>query len=307
MFLKKDLIIIGGGPAGISAAIWAKRLGLDHVLLESREELGGQLSSINNKIVDYPGVVSENGPSLKKQMVHHAKTLGCEVCTSIPIKDVDLNNKTLQTDTATYTFKSLIIATGSSPKKLKIPGEQEMIDNKEVYSATRDRDRFTGKKVAVIGGGDRAFEGALLLAEAGATVQLMHRSSSFKARKEFRDPVFFHPSIEVLTDTVVTKIQGTNEKQLSYMKKQSTYETCVAGVFIRIGVEPNTAQFINGLECDAEGYLICDKAGKTSLPYVYAAGDVCTRPLLSSISSAAGQGMTAVKSLSLYLENVNES
>ncbi|WP_377888844.1 NAD(P)/FAD-dependent oxidoreductase [Alkalihalobacillus sp. R86527] len=305
MFHKNDLIIIGGGPAGISAAIWAKRLGLNHVLLESNEELGGQLLSINNKIVDYPGIVSDNGPSLKKQMTHHAQSLGCVIYTGISIKGIDLENRTLHTHSDTYSFRSLIIATGSSPKKLKIPGEQEMIDSNEVYSATRDRGKFNGKNVAVIGGGDRAFEGALLLAEAGASVQLMHRSSSFKARKEFRDPVFAHPSIEVLTDTVITKIQGTDYKQLSYIKKQSTYETCVDGLFIRIGVEPNTEHFIESLESDPEGYLICDKTGQTSFPYVFAAGDVCTRPLLSSISSAAGQGMTAVKRLSLFLENEN--
>lgn len=302
MLQKKDLIIIGGGPAGISAAIWAKRLGLDHVLLESNKELGGQLLSINNKIIDYPAVMLESGVALQEQLVDHVKTLGCELSTDVAIEKIDFINKLLHTTSHTYAFQSLVIATGSSPKKLSIPGEQEMIDRNEVYSATRDRDRFKGKKVAVIGGGDRAFEGALLLAEAGATVQLIHRSTTFRARNEFRDPVLAHPSIDVLTDAVVTKIDSSN-KQLFYDRKERSYESQVDGVFIRIGVEPNTHLFLDSLESDEEGYLVCDKTGQTSLPFVYAVGDVCTRPLLSSISSATGQGMTAVKSLSLYLES----
>lgn len=302
LFQKTDLIIIGGGPAGISAAIWAKRLGLNHILLEARKEVGGQLLTIYNKIIDYPGMISANGPSLKKYMAEHAEKLECSIHTDISAQWIDWNRKIVQTNSGTYLFKALIIATGCSSRRLNVPGEQEMIDRNEVYSATNDREKFNGKKVAVIGGGDRAFEGALLLAEAGASVIVIHRSSTFKARDEFRAPVIAHPSIEIVTDTVVKEIQGSEEKKLTYINAVGSNTITVDGVFIRIGVQPNTEHFVGTLEADQEGYLQCDKSGKTSLPFVYAAGDVCTRPLLSSITSATGQGMIAVKSLSLYLQ-----
>ncbi len=301
---KKDLLIIGGGPAGISAAIWAKRLGINHLLLEAREELGGQLSSIQNKIIDYPGIIVPNGRSLQEHFNKHAQEIKFEFETKSTVKSINWNKRELTTSLHTsYQFRSMLITTGSSPRKLRIPGEQEMIDRKELYSATRDKAKFTGKNVAVIGGGDRAFEGALLLAEAEAHVFLIHRSDGFKARKEYKNPVMEHPNIKVLTHTTITKIEGIGTKQLTLSSNGTTDKLSVEGVFIRIGVEPNTEPFKEYINLDHEGYIICNDVGEASLPYVYAAGDVCTRPLLSSISSAVGQGMTAVKSLSFYLED----
>ena len=301
---KKDLLIIGGGPAGISAAIWAKRLGLNHLLLEAREELGGQLSSIQNKIIDYPGIIVPNGRALQKYFNEHAQEIKFDFKTKSTVQSVNWNKRELKTCSGfSYQFRSMLITTGSSPRKLRIPGEQEMIDRKELYSATRDKSKFIGKNVAVIGGGDRAFEGALLLAEAGAHVFLIHRSDTFKARKEYKNPVMEHPNIKVLTHTIITKIEGIGSKKLTLSSNGFVDNLSVEGIFIRIGVEPNTEPFKEYINLDHGGYIICNTVGKTSLPYVYAAGDVCTRPLFSSISSAVGQGMTSVKSLSLFLED----
>lgn len=301
---KVDLLIIGAGPAGISAAIWAKRLGVNHLLLEARTEIGGQLTNIHNKIIDYPGIVVQNGVELQEHLKQHARKIAFHVETGTIVDSVDWDKKRLFANkNATYEFRSLLVSTGSSPRKLRIPGEQEMIDRNEVYSATRDKDKFKGKDVAVIGGGDRAFEGALLLAEAGANVSLIHRSEQFKARKEFTDPVTQHANINIKTNTIVTKIQGINRKQLTLSTNETTATVTVDGVFIRIGVEPNTYAFKDGISLDDEGYITCTSVGETSLPYVYAAGDVCTRPLLSSIASSVGQGMTAVKCLSFYLND----
>ncbi|MBN8207935.1 NAD(P)/FAD-dependent oxidoreductase [Bacillus sp. NTK071] len=299
-----DLLIIGGGPAGISAAIWAKRLGLNHLLLEARTELGGQLSDIHNKIIDYPGMIVENGLELQEQFKQHAQNIDFNFEIGTIVESINWGEKLLFTNTnAIYQFRSILVATGSSPRKLRVPGEQKMIDRNEVYSATRDKDKFSGKDVAVIGGGDRAFEGALLLAEAGANVSLIHRSEQFKARKEFKDPVIQHDNINVITNTIVTEIQGGSRKQITLSTNDSRSTISVEGVFIRIGVEPNTYAFKDGISLDHEGYITCASEGQTSLPYVYAAGDVCTRPLLSSIASSVGQGMTAVKCLSFFLND----
>ena len=301
---KKDLLIIGGGPAGISAAIWAKRLGLNHLLLEEKNDLGGQLNTIYNQIVDYPGMIAPNGQYLQKKLTEHAHKINFDYALNSAVTSIDWKKKILKTITdETYEFRSLLIATGSSPRKLHVPGEQEMIAQKEVYSATRDKSKFINKDVAVIGGGDRAFEGALLLAEAGSRVTLIHRSDHFKARQEYKNPVMEHENISILTRTVVTGMKGKGRKVLS-LSNEDLHETIeVDGVFIRIGVQPNTGPYSEGIELDDEGYIKCNADGETSLPYVYAAGDVCTRPLLSSIASAVGQGMTAVKQLSFYLEN----
>ncbi|TKD70380.1 NAD(P)/FAD-dependent oxidoreductase [Pseudalkalibacillus hwajinpoensis] len=299
-----DLLIIGGGPAGISAAIWAKRLGLNHLLLEAQTDLGGQLTDIHNKIIDYPGMMVENGLELQKHFKQHAKNIDFNFEIGKVVDSIDWDEKVLFTNkNTTYEFRSILVATGSSPRKLRVPGEQKLIDRNEVYSASRDKDKFKEKDVAVIGGGDRAFEGALLLAEAGANVSLIHRSEQFKARKEFKDPVIYHPNINVMTNTIVTEINGESRKQLTLSSNDSISTIAVDGVFIRIGVEPNTYLFKDGISLDDEGYIPCTSVGQTSLPYVYAAGDVCTRPLLSSIASSVGQGMTAVKCLSFYLND----
>ena len=299
-----DLLIIGVGPAGISAAIWAKRLGINHLLLEAQPELGGQLQDIHNKIIDYPGMIVENGLELQRVFKQHAHNIDITIETNSGIESINWDKMLLSTSkNETYKFRSIIVATGASPRRLRIPGEQRMIDRDEVYSATRDKDKFNGKDVAVIGGGDRAFEGALLLAEAGANVSLIHRSEQFKARKEFKNSVFQHPNINLITNTIVTEIKGEDRKQLILSTNNTNSTASVDGIFIRIGVEPNTYAFKDGISLDSDGYISCSAVGQTSLPYVYAAGDVCTRPLLSSIASSVGQGMTAVKCLSFYLKD----
>lgn len=301
---RTDLLIIGGGPAGISAGIWAKRLGINHLLLEAKDSLGGQLSTIYNQIVDYPGMVVANGQVLQEQFIKHAEEIKCDYVTNTCVKSIDWTNRILQTaEGNSYTFRTLLIASGSSPRRLDVPGEQEMIEQKEVYSATRDKLKFKGKHVAVIGGGDRAFEGALLLAEAGSQVTLIHRSDCFKARKEYKEPVMLHPNIDILTKTFITKIDGKGKKKLFLADEDHHFTMMVDGLFIRIGVKPNTEPYEDGIDVDQEGYIRCNSYGETSLPFVYAAGDVCTRPLLSSIASSVGQGMTSVKQLSFFLEN----
>ncbi|MCF6139001.1 NAD(P)/FAD-dependent oxidoreductase [Pseudalkalibacillus berkeleyi] len=307
--ITKDILIIGGGPAGISASIWCQRLDLDYLLIEENDELGGQLKDIHNRIIDYPGKIYENGMVLQHQFTDHVKELDCKYHLKISIKSLDHESRTVllnDGDGEMYIkYKYIIFATGTSVRRLEIPGEQEMILRGEIYSATKDRHRFQEKNVVVVGGGDRAFEGALLLAESGANVFLVHRSKSFRAREAFKNPVRAHSKITVLEDTVVRKIyhgdKGITGLDLFNLLDQSTSHIIAEGVFIRIGVQPNTRYLKKHVHVDEENYVVVNNCQQTSDSSIYAIGDVCTHPVFSSISSATSQGMIAAKHLSLRL------
>ncbi|HJV47471.1 MAG TPA: NAD(P)/FAD-dependent oxidoreductase [Bacillota bacterium] len=306
-----DVVIVGGGPAGISAAIWCKRLGLNHLLIESSHELGGQLQEIHNKIIDYPGFIANNGAFLKEKFAEQIKHLDClyEIgaqVNSIAVEQSILNYSILDSSPQIIHFHSLILATGSSSKRLGIPGEAQMIARGEIYSASKDSAYFTnGKPVAVIGGGDRAFEGAWLLAEHGAQVFLIHHSGQFRARSELCKQVLNHPQITLHTHAQVTKICGKNKVEGIKIVRNEGHEQFLAveAVFVRIGVEPNSHLIREQVKTDSEGYIIVNGFGQTSIPNIYAVGDVCTRPTYSSIATGVGQAMIAAKQISLSLNS----
>ncbi|HEU4963817.1 MAG TPA: FAD-dependent oxidoreductase [Bacilli bacterium] len=328
-----DVVIVGGGPAGISAAIWCKRLGLSHLLVEAELELGGQLFAIHNPVIDYPGVRAENGREVQALFAEHVCELECDVLRAAEVLKIDVLQKKIVVrhlgsrsipspvfadslgsyypSTVDLHYKGLILATGSSERRLNVAGEREMIERGEVYSASRDSDRFAGKRVAVVGGGDRAFEGALLLAERGAEVFLIHRSDRFRAREEFVEPVLAHERIHLLPFATVEEVIGTESVSSIRVKKLQdggrVTSLDVTALFVRIGVEPNSHLVRGQVETDADGYLLTNEVGQTRVPGVFAVGDVCTRPLSSSIASAVGQGMMAAKHLSLYLEQKGEA
>ncbi|MGM7703171.1 NAD(P)/FAD-dependent oxidoreductase [Pseudalkalibacillus sp. Hm43] len=307
--IKKDILIIGGGPAGMSASVWCQRLGLDYMLIEEADYLGGQLNDIHNQIVDYLGGIFENGKAIQKQFEHHLEELDCTAHVKMSIESFDHDQKTVHLhsngEKMQVEYQYLIFATGTSVRRLDIPGEQEMIDRGEIYSATKDRHRFQGRKVVIVGGGDRAFEGALLLAESGAEVYLVHRSKQFRARDEFTKPALNHTRIRVMEDTVVKQIHhgenGINGVDLYNRLTQKTDHLDVEGVFIRIGVQPNTRYVKDYVHLDEENYVVVNSCQQTSDASIYAIGDVCTHPMFSSISSATAQGMVAAKHLSLRL------
>jgi thioredoxin reductase (NADPH) len=297
-----DVLIIGGGPAGMAASIWCKRLGLRSLLLERRAELGGQLFSINNPVIDYPGISVQTGRELVPYFLSHVHELGCTYRCNVTVKEIAVARKTVVTAEETFTAHSLILAMGSRERRLNVPGEKEMIARGEVYSASRDFHKFQGKQVAVIGGGDRALEGAWLLAEAGARVELIHRSSLFRARPEFRERVFAHPRIRIHIDTIVKRIIGESRVQaveIWHTSHSSRLEIVPAdAVFVRIGVEPNRELVQGQVQCDTDGYIITNEDGETSVKDVFAIGDLCVRPLYSSISLSVGQAARAVKRIS---------
>lgn len=303
-----DVLIIGGGPAGISAAVWCKRLGVDCLLLEEQAQLGGQLFTIYNEIIDYPGIQAENGIEMQRKMVQHFIDMGCLYEVNTKVISIDERSKTVkvkQQETEkeiSYTY--LILATGSSQRKLGVPGEQQMIDRGEVYSASADGERLKGKRVALIGGGDRAFEGAHLLASQAKQVYLIHRSTHFKAREQYVEKVLSDPSIKVITDTEVTAIHGKHHvTSIDLKSKNSECENLsVDAVLIRLGIAPNVELIKEKVTTTQSGLIVINEVHQSSDPSIYAIGDACTTPLFSSISSSAGQGAIVAKYVSSLLK-----
>jgi len=302
-----DVLIIGGGPAGISAAVWCKRLGVECLLLEEQAQLGGQLFTIYNEIIDYPGIQAENGIEMQRKMVQHFIDMGCLYEVNTKVISIDERSKTVkvkQQETEKeigYTY--LILATGSSQRKLGVPGEQQMIDRGEVYSASADGERLKGKRVALIGGGDRAFEGAHLLASKAKEVYLIHRSTHFKAREQYVEKVLSAPGIKVITDTEVTAIHGKHHvTSIDLKSKNSECENLsVDAVLIRLGIAPNVELIKEKVTTTQSGLIVINEVHQSSNPAIYAIGDACTTPLFSSISSSAGQGAIVAKQLSSML------
>ncbi|MFE7818867.1 NAD(P)/FAD-dependent oxidoreductase [Priestia megaterium] len=303
-----DVLIIGGGPAGISAAVWCKRLGVECLLLEEQAQLGGQLFTIYNEIIDYPGIQAENGIEMQRKMVQHFIDMDCLYEANTKVISIDERSKTVkvkQQETEKeigYTY--LILATGSSQRKLGVPGEQQMIDRGEVYSASADGERLTGKRVALIGGGDRAFEGAHLLASKAKQVYLIHRSTHFKAREQYVEKVLSDPGVKVMTDTEVTAIHGKHHvTSIDLKSKNSDSENLlVDAVLIRLGVAPNVELIKEKVTTTQSGLIVINEVHQSSNPSIYAIGDACTTPLFSSISSSAGQGAIVAKHVSSLLK-----
>ncbi|MEB2265655.1 NAD(P)/FAD-dependent oxidoreductase [Priestia megaterium] len=303
-----DVLIIGGGPAGISAAVWCKRLGVECLLLEEQAQLGGQLFTIYNEIIDYPGIQAENGIEMQRKMVQHFIDMDCLYEANTKVISIDECSKTVkvkQQETEKeigYTY--LILATGSSQRKLGVPGEQQMIDRGEVYSASADGERLKGKRVALIGGGDRAFEGAHLLASQAKQVYLIHRSTHFKAREQYVEKVLSNSSVKVMTDTEVTAIHGKHHvTSIDLKSKNSECENLsVDAVLIRLGVAPNVELIKEKVTTTQSGLIVINEVHQSSDPAIYAIGDACTNPLFSSISSSAGQGSIVAKHVSSLLK-----
>lgn len=294
-----DVIIIGSGPAGLSAARWCDELGLDTLVLEQSEEVGGQLLSVFNPIENYLGVHAKDGRELRDRFVEQTKECDFDLWTNVEIDSVDLKAKrvTLKSGEELQSI-AMIIATGLRRRRLGIPGETEFEGGRGIIeSATRDREQFAGKDVCVIGGGDAAAENALLLAEVCPTVTLVHRGKKMRARREFTEQLHTNHCITVFPESRVRRIIGNDAIEAVEIERAQAikpFQMAVQGVLIRIGWEPNTA-FIGGqLELDEGGYVIVGSQQETSVANVFAVGDVAN-PLAPTIAGAVGAGATAAK------------
>jgi thioredoxin reductase (NADPH) len=299
-----DVIIIGAGPAGMSAALWCDELGLDTLVLEEHGEVGGQLLSVHNRIENYLGARAANGRELRDLFAEQVRDSEFDLWTNVEIERVDLNSKRISLKSGEELQAiSIIIATGVRRRRLGIPGEKELMGRGLMDSGVRDRDEFAGKDVCVVGGGDAAAENALLLAEVCPTVTLVHRGPKLRARSQFVERLRGEHCITVFKESTLRRIIGETEVEAVEIMRDGAlkpFQMAVKGVLIRIGVEPNTELFAEQLHMNERGYIVVTGEHETSVGNVFAVGDV-SNPLAPTISGAAGAGATAAKVISARL------
>lgn len=297
-----DLIIIGSGPAGLSAAVYGKRAGFSTLVLEKNPMSGGQV--LNTYEVDnYLGMPGINGFDMGMQFREHADRLGAEFeeadVTGIAVEGSRRIVKTAKRD---YEARAIIIATGATHKKLGAEGEERLAGRGISYCATCDGAFFRGKTVAVIGGGDVAAEDAIFLARSCRKVYVVHRRDELRAAKILQEQLLALPNVEMVWNSTVNEILG--EEQVSgislHNKKEGTDTVLdVDGVFIAVGISPITEAFVDVVAADQGGYLIAGEDCATSVPGIFAAGDVRTKKL-RQIVTAVADGANAVSSAQEY-------
>ena len=303
-----DLIIIGSGPAGLSAAVYAKRAGLNMLIIEKNPVSGGQIID-TYEVDNYLGIPGVNGFDLAMKFREHADKLGAEFADGIVTGIEKLqgeNGKTVfkvNTENASYETRTVVIAAGAHHSKLGIPGEEEYIGKGVSYCATCDGAFYKGKVAAVNGGGDVAVEDAIFLARFCEKVYLIHRRDELRAAKILQDELFGLPNVEVIWDSVVQEIKGEDKVttlRVKNLKENTDSDLNVDGIFVAIGIHPTTESFANIVECDENGYIIAGEDCATNVPGIFAAGD-CRKKRLRQIVTAVADGANAVTSVQDYL------
>ena len=298
-----DVIILGSRPAGLSAAVYAQRARLNTLVIEEKPLSGGQILD-TYEVDNYPGLPGISGFELGQKFREHADRLGTEFVNEQvqEIKD-QKDMKLVVTEKKTYETRTLILATGARHRKLSVPGEDKYIGKGVSYCATCDGAFFRDKTVAVAGGGDVALEDALFLARGSEKVYLIHRRDEFRGARILQERVRETENIELILSSEVREIRG--EEQVSsvllHNKKEDTeHELEVQGIFIAVGISPNTTALDNVIEQDEQGYIVAGEDTRTSIPGIFAAGDVRTKQLRQVITAAA-DGANAVTSVERYL------
>lgn len=302
-----DLIILGSGPAGLSAAIYATRAELNTIVIEKAPMSGGQV--INTYEVDnYAGFPGISGFDLSMKFREHCDKLGATFVTgeiaSLKVED-GIKIVTLETGDR-YEAKAVIIATGAMWRKLEVPGEARLSGMGVSYCATCDGAFFRNKEVAVVGGGDVAVEDAIFLARLCKKVYVIHRRDEFRAAKILSTRLMELENVEILWDTTVEEINGTDMVESITVKNKKTEEIKtleVAGVFVAVGMVPNSEVFEGVVDLNDGGYIVADETCKTNVPGIYAAGDIRTKEL-RQIVTAASDGANAVTSVEKYFVTI---
>ena len=303
-----DLIIVGAGPAGLTAAIYAARAELNFIVLEKELMSGGQI--INTYEIDnYPGLFHMGGFDLAMKFREHADKLGTTFLTSEveQIKDSENKKTIICKDGTTYESKTVILSGGAKHRKLDVPGEDRLTGSGVSYCATCDGAFFRGKEVAVVGGGDVAIEDALFLSRICKKVYVIHRRDSFRAAKALVSRLLNTENIETVYDSEVKEIQGKLKVEAVLVKNKKTAEErtiFLDGVFIAVGMIPETTAYKGLVELDEAGYVIADETGVTSRKGIFVAGDIRTKAL-RQVVTAASDGANAVQSAERYLTETN--
>lgn len=303
-----DLIIIGSGPAGLSAAVYGVRAGLDLLVLEEKPMSGGQV--LNTYEVDnYLGLPGINGFDLGMKFREHVDGMGvsCKTAQVVAVADHG-KSKTVETaDGTSYETKALILATGAEHAMLNVPGEAEYRGKGVSYCATCDGAFFRGRDVAVVGGGDVAVEDAIYLARMCRKVWLIHRRDSLRAAKSLQRRLEACDNVEILWNRTLVNVSGSDLAEkvtVQSVQDGAQEELSVEGIFIAVGMHPNTEVFKEIVPCDERGYVEAGEDCATKVPGIFAAGDIRTKQVRQIITAAA-DGACAVASAEKYLNGLH--
>ncbi len=299
-----DLIIIGSGPAGLAAAIYAGRAELDTIIIEKAPISGGQI--INTSEVDnYPGIPYISGYDLGTKFREHCDRLDMQFITGevtkLSVED-GIKNVKLE-DGNTYKSRTVIIATGANPRKLLVEGEERLSGVGVSYCATCDGAFFKNKVTTVVGGGDVAVEDAIFLSRLCKKVYVIHRRNEFRAVKSYIKKLVSMENVEIIWDSVVEEIIGKEQVEKIKVKNRNTEETVdldVDGVFIAIGNKPNSEVYKDIIDLDDNGYIIAGENCETNIPGIFAAGDIRTKEL-RQIVTATSDGANSITAVERYL------
>ena len=306
----RNVIIVGSGPAGLTAALYAARANLQPLLVEG-VEAGGQLM-LTTMVENFPGYRDGiMGPDLMAEMRAQSQRFGAEIIHG-NVSSVDLANQPflVRTAEAEYETKTLIVATGASARLLGLPSERSLMGHGVSTCATCDGYFFRGQEIAVVGGGDSAMEEAVFLTRFASKVTVVHRRAALRASKIMQDKARSNPKIAWRLDSEVEEIKDTGTGEVTSMvlrnnKTAERSEVPVSGVFVAIGHTPNTSMFQGQLELDRNGYIITHDGSKTSVPGVFACGDVQDHVYRQAIT-AAGTGCMAALDAEHYIDNIPE-
>lgn len=300
----KDIIIIGGGPAGLVAALYAGRAQLDALMIEKQFE-GGQIVT-TNEVENYPGIIDITGSDLANIMYEHAKKFG-GIMRYKEVIDIQVSGdiKKVITDTETYETKVVILSMGAKPRKLGLEREDELGGRGVSYCATCDGGFYRNKVVAVVGGGDTAVEDALHLSRIAEKVYLISRKDSLTANKIAQEKLFKTNNVEILWKSIVTKLYGEetmNRIQITNVESNKTFELDMNGLFVAVGSNPSTEIVKNLVDLDRQGYIIADESCKTNVDGIFAIGDIRTKGV-RQVLTAAADGAVSIYEAEKYLIN----
>jgi thioredoxin reductase (NADPH) len=303
-----DVVIVGGGPAGLAAALYTGRMDLKTVVVD-RGALGGQL--LNTELIeDYPGFESILGSELATKMGEHARKFGVEVRDFEPVKEIDVEGttKVVRLEAGEeLRAPALIMAAGGLPRYLQVPGEKEFWGRGVSYCAVCDGAFFKGQELAVVGGGDAAVEEGEFLTRYASKVYIIHRRSALRAQPILVDRAKANPKIEFIFDAQVKEIGGDSKVRIvRYEQRGEQKELAVGGVFIFVGFVPNSGLFKVHVDHDDAGYIVTDRNMQTSVDGVWAVGDVRSQ-LTKQIATAVGDGTTAAVAASMYVTSLKDA
>jgi thioredoxin reductase (NADPH) len=305
-----DCLIIGAGPAGLAAGLYASRGNLKTIILE-KGIVGGQLQ-VTEEIENYPGMDHMTGPQVSDAMEAQTKRFGCEIVTNSSVVEVDLavQPKVIKTNAGlTYRASTVIVASGSEHRKLGVPGEVEFSGKGVSYCAVCDGAFFKGRELVVVGGGSSAVEEGNFLTKYASKLTLVHRRDELRAERILQNRFINNPKTQIIWDTVLEQINGdmlgVNSVSLRNLKTNELRDFACDGVFIYVGLDPNTQYLSGSVAIDGQGKIIADEKMQTSIPGVFAAGDIRNTPLKQAITAASDGSVAATMAIA-FVESLED-